>query len=49
MGLKTCVSLINKCNFPWLFSNVIDPETKKQFLPVQEKVVVNIDNVKVKF
>ena len=47
MGLETLNKLLKMSKFPWLLSNVLDADTKKNLLDVNTKLVVEIDDVKV--
>jgi len=47
MGVDVFEDLIKISNFPWLLSNVFDPDTLKPFIPVKTKQVVEIQGVKI--
>jgi 2',3'-cyclic-nucleotide 2'-phosphodiesterase (5'-nucleotidase family) len=47
MGVDTLSSLIEKSNFPWILSNVIDAESKKPMVKAKRTHVVEIEDVKV--
>ncbi len=47
MGVETMIQLVNKSTFPWLLSNVLDQSTKQPFCNFDQKVVVNINGIKV--
>ena len=38
---------IENSNFPWLISNVFDAETKKPLANVKDRLVVEVDGIKV--
>ena len=47
MGLETMSNLVNKSNFPWLLSNVLDENTQEPLLNLDQKLVVTISNIRV--
>ncbi|CAF0939710.1 unnamed protein product [Brachionus calyciflorus] len=47
MGVEILNKLVKRSNFPWLLSNIYDPETLKPFLELNTQVTLTINNVKV--
>lgn len=47
MGLDVMDSLLAKCTFPWMLSNVLDVQTKKPLMGLDQKLVVNMNGIKV--
>jgi len=47
MGVNVFEGLIKLSKFPWLLSNVFDPDTLKPFIPVKTKQIVEIQGVKI--
>ena len=47
MGLDTMTDLVNKSNFPWLLSNVLDHNTKLPLCNLKRKHVVTINAIRI--
>jgi len=47
MGEKRFEKLIEKSNFPWVLSNVIDHRTSKPFVNAKTKIVVPVGEIRV--
>ena len=47
-GLEILMKHIDNSNCPWLLSNVLDVETKKPLGNVSDKLIIELDGLKVR-